>query len=999
MSLGLESGVWSLESGVWSLESGVWSLESGVWSLESGVWSLESGVWSLESGVWSLESGVWSLESGVWSLESGVWSLESGVWSLESGVWSLESGVWSLESGVWSLESGVWSLESGVWSLESGVWSLESGVWSLESGVWSLESGVWSLESGVWSLESGVWSLESGVWSLESGVWSLESGVWSLESGVWSLESGVWSLESGVWSLESGVWSLEDQTMSDTVAEEQGILREFYRWKVHSLMCKELKRVVERVIQILPSIESARPGCTTGIQALCSVNLAIEKAKLLLEYCAESSKLYLAMTGHAVVSRCERARDAMDLNLCQIRDMVPLLLAVQISEVIDDIRGAKFIMESSEQEAGRVIVALFQKGKSVADSTEDSELEAFKMVSLKLHITTSKALLIEKRALKKLLEKIRDSDLRKERTLKYLLYLLRKYEEQAGCQPTACDSQLHEIGFCLNVESPCNCTNNENADESNDSKTQMNLGQLEAHSSYDATLLPPKEYLCPISSKIMYDPVIIASGQTYERTWIKRWFAEGHNTCPMTQKKLSHLSLTPNTCVKELISNWCQKHGVPIPNPCLQPIPEVFSTWKNSSLLSIDSFGSSLNDVPTQLLSDETKTFLNEKSLRSISISSSADASYFLDLSQSHMTENKVYSVGDHSVSFCQNFDDCHMFHSFDDFSHDMYVDFFLELSGIPLESQVKTVRGFKIFLNRDEARQSLVHNGFVQAVLRFLKDAHEQSDVNAQSIGCQILAAFMSKSRLETPCLDEDAFQLLACLIVNPKLSVGTIKIMQMLSTHRCCYSKISASGILASTLEVVDCQVGLPRAKAIKLLCHWSEDSGIGSSIISLGCIRKLIPLLSVVELAGSCCKILRNLLSVSDDIKIAVAEARGFCASIIELLDNGTSDEQELAVALLLSLCSDSSEYCQLVMNDGVVPALVCTSINGNTAAKKSSMKLLQLLRDFASSDLLQGSSELSQESGDLHKEKQSSLKEPGFLKRKLSLFFKPKSLAFF
>ncbi|XP_068643362.1 U-box domain-containing protein 5-like [Aristolochia californica] len=788
------------------------------------------------------------------------------------------------------------------------------------------------------------------------------------------------------------------QTMNDTAVKDQGIIPESYSVKVHSLMCKELKRIVERVIQILPSIESAQPGCMAGIQALCSLNLAIEKAKLLLEYCAESSKLYLAMTGRTIVSRCERARDTMDLNLSQIRDMVPTLLAVQISEVINDLRGAKFILESSEQEAGRIIVELFQQGKSVADSTEDSERESFQTVALNLHITTPKDLLIENRALKKLLEKIYDSDLRKERILKYLMHLLRKYEKQAGCGPTECvNSQQNEINFCSSVKSAYNCTAGDNAEELNDSKAQMDLGHVEAQTSHCATLVPPKEFICSISSKIMYDPVIIASGQTYERTWIKRWFSEGHDTCPKTQKKLPHLSLTPNTCVKDLISYWCEKHVVSVPNPCLQPIPEVFFSWRNSSFGSSieNSFGSSSNDLPTQLLNDETKTFMDQNSLSSISITSSADTSCSLDSSKYHVTENMV----DHAVSLAQNCDDCHRFQSFADFSHDMYVDFLLKLAGLPLESQHKTVRGFKIFLNKDEARRSLLHNGFLQAVIRFLKDARQLSDVNSQSIGCKILSEFMSKSRSELPCLDEDAFQLFASLIVSYKVSIGALNIMQMLSTHRCCYHKISASGSLAAILEVLDSQVGLPRIKAVQLLCHLSEDSGIGSNIISLGCILKLVPLLSDGELAGSCCKILRNLLSVSEDAKAAVADASGFIASIIELLDNGTHDDQEHAVALLLSLCSESSEYCQLVMNEGILPALFYISINGNATAKESSMKLLKILRDLTPSDLLETSAELSQESGNLYKEKQPSLKNSGFFKRKLSLFSKPRSLALF
>lgn len=51
--------------------------------------------------------------------------------------------------------------------------------------------------------------------------------------------------------------------------------------------------LVGRISKILPEIEAARPGSPEGREALCDLNSGIEKAGLLLQYCQESSKLYL----------------------------------------------------------------------------------------------------------------------------------------------------------------------------------------------------------------------------------------------------------------------------------------------------------------------------------------------------------------------------------------------------------------------------------------------------------------------------------------------------------------------------------------------------------------------------------------------------------------------------------------------------------------------------------------------------------------------------------
>lgn len=50
--------------------------------------------------------------------------------------------------------------------------------------------------------------------------------------------------------------------------------------------------------------------------------------------------------------------------------------------------------------------------------------------------------------------------------------------------------------------------------------------------------------------------------QTYERSYIQRWIDCGNTTCPKTQQKLRHLTLTPNYVLRSLISQWCMKNDV-----------------------------------------------------------------------------------------------------------------------------------------------------------------------------------------------------------------------------------------------------------------------------------------------------------------------------------------------------------------------------------------------------------------------------------------------------
>ncbi|XP_042000406.1 U-box domain-containing protein 11-like [Salvia splendens] len=72
----------------------------------------------------------------------------------------------------------------------------------------------------------------------------------------------------------------------------------------------------------------------------------------------------------------------------------------------------------------------------------------------------------------------------------------------------------------------------------------------------------PDDLRCPISLELMRDPVVVATGQTYERCYIQRWVDCGNTTCPKTRQKLQNLTLTPNYVLRSLISQWCLKHDV-----------------------------------------------------------------------------------------------------------------------------------------------------------------------------------------------------------------------------------------------------------------------------------------------------------------------------------------------------------------------------------------------------------------------------------------------------
>ncbi|KHG23302.1 U-box domain-containing 5 -like protein [Gossypium arboreum] len=643
-------------------------------------------------------------------------------------------------------------------------------------------------------------------------------------------------------------------------------------FKAHHLMCTELRKFVDRILKIFPEIEAARPRCSSGIKALCSLNNALERAKLLLQYCNESSKLYLAITTDAIVSRCQKSKNFLEQGLCQIQSMVPVMLAVEISQIVDDLRAACFVPDKFEEEAGKVVRELLHQGATTSDSMELAETSALQTAASRLHINSPKAILIEKRSIKKLMEKIADTDIQKKKILKYLLYLLRKYGHLIIGEQTDNTVDRNQGAFMVN---------NPSSDIVPDVASHKEYKQHDVEADKLSGLIPPEEFKCPISLRLMYDPVVIASGQTYERVWIQKWFDDGNDTCPKSETKLAHLSLTPNTVMKDLISKWCAKHGITIQDPSLQS--DVLHLLENSST-SVASFGSSIYDM-------RFPVDISNVSLGSL------DTSYTSDGSRNKIAE------------------------------------------GLSLKPEQGS----------DDLRQY-------------------QNPRNA------------SKMNLESGIryLNEDAYSLLSSSL-DSEVTKEVLDIIEVLSGNSGCWSKIAASGALVSILNILNSKITAFQERVIKILHNLSSSHDICSNLASSEWIPKFVPFLEDASLARHCIVVLRNLCN-NQEARASITQTPGCITSIAMLIETGTHEDQEHALAILLALCSQRVEYCQLVMDEcDIFPALFDVSVNGSDKGKASAMELLRLLRDTNHDDdeqeHLQYDNVISEDANNYPKDKKS------------------------
>lgn len=385
-------------------------------------------------------------------------------------------------------------------------------------------------------------------------------------------------------------------------------------------------------------------------------------------------------------------------------------------EVVEELEGIVFSLDQSEKAVGEEVILLLQREKSIDSHYNDNmELEMFHQAAMKLGITSSRAALAERRALKRLVERARlEDDRRKESIVAYLLHLMRKYSKLFR-------SEVSDDNDSQGSSTPCSPTVNGFYDDCGGNGVgrafERHLSKLSSFTFRpngrltDHAPIPPEEFRCPISLQLMYDPVIISSGQTYERVCIEKWFSDGHNNCPKTQQQLSHLCLTPNYCVKGLIASWCEHNGIPVPD-------------RPPGSLDINYWGLALQESETEDSRSTAATETDKTKTRTV-----------VSLDECGIVE-RLEKCG--VTNSGGNFDRY-------DSDRDLYDRYDRMLASLCKEENIKRqcnmVEQIRFLLKDDEeARVYMGANGFVEPLVQFLRYAVQERNDKAQDVGAMAL-------------------------------------------------------------------------------------------------------------------------------------------------------------------------------------------------------------------------------------------------------------------
>ncbi|KAK8641467.1 hypothetical protein V6N13_010870 [Hibiscus sabdariffa] len=303
---------------------------------------------------------------------------------------------------------------------------------------------------------------------------------------------------------------------------------------------KEFCNLARRLKLLTPMFEEIRESKEQipeeTVKALVSLKEALVSAKELLRFGSEGSKIYLVLERdqimhkfHEVTARVEQALSGIPYENLDISDEVK----EQVELVLAQFRRAKGRVDAADVELYEDLLSLYNKSNDAA-----ADPDVLKRLAEKLQLVGVAELTQESLALH---EMVSASGGDPGETFEKMSNLLKKIKD------------------FVQTENP-----NLDASASEKNLPPSSSGQATTDGNHKTPVIPD-DFRCPISLELMKDPVIVSTGQTYERSCIEKWLEQGHGTCPKTQQTLSNRALTPNYVLRSLIAQWCEANGIEPP--------------------------------------------------------------------------------------------------------------------------------------------------------------------------------------------------------------------------------------------------------------------------------------------------------------------------------------------------------------------------------------------------------------------------------------------------
>lgn len=488
------------------------------------------------------------------------------------------------------------------------------------------------------------------------------------------------------------------------------------------------------------------------------------------------------------------------------------------------------------------------------------------------------------------------------------------------------------------------------------------VAKFEKYSSINGVLIPT-HFRCPLSLQLMVDPVILASGQTFERSYIQKWLDNGLRICPMTRQNVQHTDLVSNYTVKALISTWCEENNLmhlesiscnefvsPFmisPSQCREPTsisntkPVNRAQAQKYEISCVDgeeesSYCTSDHQMQSSYFLDHRSSSTRSDSNSSVISSIDVLASKFDEKLSSPFSKD-VRPLLSPDLSRTNSSSTTH-----DDSTTSFHVEKLVEgLKDLNPDTQATCAYELRLLSkNNTENRILIAKLGAIHPLISLLHSKCTDVQENAVTALLNLSINNGNKGLIaEAGALQSLIYVLESGTPVAKENAAATLFSLSTLEEYKI---KIGSSGAIRALVDLLGTGTLRGRKDAATALFNLSIQHENKARIVQAGAVRYLILLMDPsTGMVDKSVALLANLSTIHEGRVVIVQE--GGIPLLVETLETGTQRGKENAASALLQLSINSTKFCSLVLQEGAVPPLIALSQFGTPRAKEKVCKL--------------------------------------------------------
>ncbi|KAL2515809.1 U-box domain-containing protein 38 [Forsythia ovata] len=468
---------------------------------------------------------------------------------------------------------------------------------------------------------------------------------------------------------------------------------------------------------------------------------------------------------------------------------------------------------------------------------------------------------------------------------------------------------------------------------------------------------PPQEFLCPIFNSLMLDPVVVSSGQTFERLSVQVCRDLGFTPKLPDGSEPDFSSVIPNLAIRSTILNWCKKSGSELPKPPeYSEIESIVSSMmaadSSSSIEENQRFRVSERELlkgvaeNPQVLFSRAATELNPHSFYSCSSEESviANGSPLLPFTTkpSCISYSSSPSTSSEFISDVVS-DSIPISYSSED---ENFVSKMTSLDAFDQEQAVILLR--KTTRSSEEARIALCTERLLFALRQLLNSRYAAVQINAAAALVNLSLAKLNKIKI----VRAGIIPLLIEILKNGfeesrEHAAGAIFSLALEDENK---TAIGVLGALQPLLHVLRSGSQRSRHDAALALYHLTLMQSNRVKIIKLGAVGVLVRMLKDAEVADRVVLGVCNLAACPEG-QSALLDANAV-ECLVGMLRNwnklDSESTRENCIAALYSLSHGSLRFKGLARKAKAAEVLLEVVDRGSERAREKGQRILEVLR---------------------------------------------------